>query len=327
MLVKLFLSVLSLPIGSLAFTISRNHRHDRCCVPTFTFTSASFEFTLRSASIITDLEIAPQDEPNQNQAQLWLDLRTTSIPPQTALLHLTNDLWEEYVPPSNKSFIVDKVLINNSPNLKTIIADIREEYETEIGILVAEGEDIFEIDEAGSMRSTATGTIISLERDDNGLITLNINPLPVLDVVSKGDWVMLDVNDYIEAGDVSNLIELVSNGAAAFGALGVGAGADIGADVDADIITSITTDGPLASLGGIGISCSSQADVVEIGALIHSLSGSKGYKATANGILVQNGDNIPGNNSSSESIGYAIVMPFDAQLWKTSSFIFGNAED
>ena len=58
------------------------------------------------------------------------------------------------------------------------------------------------------------------------MITLNINPLPVLDVISKGDWVMLNVNDYIEAGDVSNLIELVSNGAAVFGALGAGVGAD-----------------------------------------------------------------------------------------------------
>eukprot|EP00979_Chaetoceros_neogracilis_P001282 scaffold224_cov276-Chaetoceros_neogracile.AAC.57 len=80
------------------------------------------------------------------------------------------------------------------------------------------------------MRSTATGTLINLERDDNGLITLNINPMPVLDIISKGDWVMLNVNDYIEAGDVSNLIELVSNGAAVFGALGAGAG--VGADAD-----------------------------------------------------------------------------------------------
>lgn len=216
------------------------------------------------------------------------------------------------MPPSNKSFIVDKVLMNNCPNLKNIIDDIQEEFETEIGILVADGDEIYEIDEAGIMRSTATGTIIDLEMDGNGFITLNVNPLPVLDVVSKGDWVMLDVEDYIDTSDVSNLIELVSNGVAAFGALGASS-------------ASITNDGALESSGGIGISCSSQAAVMDMGALIQSLSGSKGYKATENGILVQNGENTPGN-SSSDSIGYAIVMPFDAQLWKTSSFVFGAAE-
>ena len=264
---------------------------------------------MRSASINNaDLEVSPQnEEPNQNQVQLWLDLRRSSIAPQAALLHLTNDLWEEFVPPNNKSFIVDKVIINMCANLNSIVRDIREEFETEIGILVADRDGIFEIDDAGIMSSTGTGTIIDLDRDDKGVITLNVNPLPVLDAVSKGQWVLLDVDNSVDAGDVSNLVDLVSNGLAF--------GASDGASNDA-----------LVSSGGIGVTCSSQSDVMEMGALVQSLSGTKGYTRTKSGILVQNGDTAAGV-ATSASIGYAIVMPFDAQLWMTSSFILGITEN
>jgi len=292
-MLALALIILSLPRLCLSFSVSRNHAEHA-------------QTSLRSASINANLgEISPQnEEPNQNQVQLWLDLRKSSISPQAALLHLSNDLWEEFVPPNNKSFIVDKVVINMCANLNTIVRDIREEFETEIGILVVDRDGIFEINDAGSMSSTGTGTIIDLDRDDKGLILLNVNPLPVLDAVSKGEWVLLDVDDNVDTGDVSNLVELVSNGLA-FGGLG-------GSDV--------------ASFGGIGVTCSSQADVMEMGALVQSLSGKKGYKATKSGILVQNGDTAAGV-STSESIGYAIVMPFDAQLWKTSSFVLGITEE
>ena len=294
-MLALTLIILSLPKLCLPFSVSRNHAEHT-------------QTSMRSASINNaDLEVSPQnEEPNQNQVQLWLDLRRSSIAPQAALLHLTNDLWEEFVPPNNKSFIVDKVIINMCANLNSIVRDIREEFETEIGILVADRDGIFEIDDAGIMSSTGTGTIIDLDRDDKGVITLNVNPLPVLDAVSKGQWVLLDV-DKQQSGDVSNLVDLVSNGLA-FGASG-------GASNDA-----------LVSSGGIGVTCSSQSDVMEMGALVQSLSGTKGYTRTKSGILVQNGDTAAGV-ATSASIGYAIVMPFDAQLWTTSSFILGITEN
>jgi len=200
---------------------------------------------------------------------------------------------------------------SNGNNLNGIVNDVREEFENEIGLMVVveDNNDLYEIDEEGAL--VATGKVFNVERDRrSGAINVNSNPMPVLEIVSGGKWVVVDANEDIDNDTISRLVEFVSNsaGACAFGALG----------------------GELSSSGGIALSCSTQARVVEMGALIKALSGNKGYKATASGVLVQSSDesssSSSSNDGSSSSIAYAIVMPFDALLWKTSSFVFGAIE-
>jgi hypothetical protein len=91
--------------------------------------------------------------------------------------------------------------------------------------------------------------------------------------------------------------------------------------------------------GGVGMTCSSPSTVMELAAIIQSLSpGSKGYKTTDSGILVQavegtisssnnnnNSKSAINDESNASMVNYAIVMPFDASLWKTASFLLRSA--
>ena len=86
-------------------------------------------------------------------------------------------------------------------------------------------------------------------------------------------------------------------------------------------------------IGGIIIDCSSSAEIFEAGALIKSLSGNqKGFETTKSGILVQSFQDINNNGGTSsianqnESMNYAILIPLDALLWKTASFVIGSDE-
>lgn len=245
------------------------------------------------------------------EVELWLDLRQTSMPPQTALLHLTNDLWDEYKPPGDKSFIVDKVLMNMNDNLGAIVDDIRDEFETEIGVMIMDEGKMYEINEGGIMLPVGKG--VKIEMDENGGINVNKDPLPVLDAVSKGEWVILDDHTEGDNASISNLVELVSSGAGVF-----------------NMGTTNADESPL-SPGGLGLSCSTQARVMEMGALIQSVSGGKGFETTESGILVQSTENSSNSNGGvsrdGNAIEYAIAMPFDAMLWKTSSLIFGSMQE
>ena len=67
------------------------------------------------------------DEPKisvSSEIELWLDLRRSSVAPQAALMHLCNDLWDEYAVPENKYFLVDKVVMNHKNDLSSVIQDV-----------------------------------------------------------------------------------------------------------------------------------------------------------------------------------------------------------
>jgi hypothetical protein len=280
----------------------------------------------------------------QRNLQLWLDLRQTSIAPLAALLHLTNDLWDKFSIPSSESgtsFIVDKVVIDHKYffHSQSVVEDIREEFEMDIGIIVVKDDQLLEIDQDGNMQPF--GELIMLgQNSESGSMTHihDVDPLSVLDGVSKREWVLLNVqeqqlsNGGTEA--VFNMLELVSNGMKFFvGSMNLVDGSismeDDGTKNDKQVVLPSGR-----SAGGVGITCSSPSSVMEMAAIIQSLSpGSKGYKTTESGILVQSAEGessssksssigtIKEESSNSSMVNYAIVMPFDVILWKTASFL------
>ncbi|GFH57949.1 hypothetical protein CTEN210_14425 [Chaetoceros tenuissimus] len=276
------------------------------CFMVISQTSRNNGLTELASTALSDIVFPSPKEPRQSQVQLWLDLRKTSVPPLTALLHLTNDLWDEYIPQADKSFIVDKVLVGENSSLKNVAEMIYDEFETEVSILVAEDDKLYELgNDIGFM--TEKGSIIEIKKEGE-YVNVDTNPLPVLDIVSKGSWVLLDKEKYIENDSITNLVELLSSSAPMFGSL--------------EESTSVK------AYGGVGLSCESQSDVVEMGAMIQALQSSKGYQTTDTGILVQKDtevNQVEGDEGG--SIEYALCLPFDAQLWKTSSYLFGAAEN
>ncbi len=301
----------------------------------------------------TDDDVGNNDNRHSNvRVQLWLDLRDTSMPPLTALLHLTDDLWDEYTPPKDKSFIVDRVILDSTQkkNLVKFLSDMKEEFEDEIGLTVVvrnENENegsIYEFVETDTDTDTNTeteeermptpiGKVFEVMKDaDSGIVNVDVNPMPILETVLGGRWAILDGSDdgSIDNKSMCSLVGLVSNSVG-----GVGGGLLSGSSTSAETETDTTTS------GGIGIRCNTQAEVVEMGSLFQSM-GEKNFQMTESGVLIttptssvssindepdtgedddqQQTDN---NCDESKSVQYALVMPFDSSLWKTASFIFG----
>ncbi len=308
------------------------------------------------ASVSSNEIVAIHDEEESsstnNPVELWLDLRQSSIPPQTALLHLANDIWDEYTPPDNKSLIVDKILVpltdGRNMNMDQIVRDIREEFEDEVGILSIsnkigidnDSDNENDIDDPQLYLSEVKddnilipfGKVINVKDESgNGMINVNVNPMPVLETVSRGEWVVLDVDENVDPASISSLVELVStatsSSSAGFGLLENGLVGDVTGTAND---SSEEEDPSTCRVGGMAFRCDTQASVVEMGALIQSFSGNnKGYQTTASGILVQSTSDDESENESrtnDASMRFAIVMPFDALLWKTSSFVYSASD-
>ncbi len=275
--------------------------------------------TLDSSTYNSMLNDDDEEEGSTPQFQLWLDLRQTSISPQAALQHLTNDLWDEYLPPQGKAFLIDKVLVSNvvdEVQRKQIMDDIIDEYEDEIRVLFQESHHVVSSydnskgetsDDPPSFKSTHVGKIFSIYDGDTGKVNVYSNPLPALEVTSSGQWLILDssgIDDKNERNEaIQSLLQLCK------GSLAASFNSDEGED------------NPKAPGGGIVIDCSSNPDIVEAGALIQSMLGNgQGYSTTESGILLQS--TTPNSNQNQkEMFHYALLIPLDALLWKTASFV------
>jgi hypothetical protein len=271
--------------------------------------------------IIASVSSESTSEDPSQQFELWLDLRQTTISPQAALLHLTNDLWDEYVTPDHKSFLVDKVLVNSmSENgMKKVVDDVRDEYEEEIEVLFQKDNVISSmkegtLDDKSKCSINNEGEVFRIFDADTGKINVYLNPMPALEVISSGRWLVLDSSDAEDKSGrkeaIQSLVELSSGG--------LSASLSIGQRDDEEQFQS--------NEGGIVIDCTTSPDIFEAGALIKSLAGSQtGYVATESGILVQSSQNddlkVQPYTSQKESNKYAILLPLDALLWKTASFV------
>lgn len=239
------------------------------------------------------------DEPKisvSSEIELWLDLRRSSVAPQAALMHLCNDLWDEYAVPENKYFLVDKVVMNHKNDLSSVIQDVNEEFEDKIGMIVSNDDKLFEVQQE-LVNQYSMGRVFSVSENEKGVVNLNENPLPILETITDGKWSIIDD----ETGGtentksaIHNIVELASNG---LGGLG--------------------SSDSRRELGGIAVSCNSVSDVLNMCALVESLGGS--FSETDSGILVKS--DIMGS-SKTGCLKYAILIPFDASLWKTASFVF-----
>ncbi len=291
-----YLMILMMAQSSLSFT----------AFPLFSNKEFASKRHQRSLGISKQSEILLDVSKLKNcNVELWLDMREiSSLSPKAALEHLQTDVWEKYVPSNDpsKPCLVDKVLTKHHTgvNINSIVHSLKQEYESKVRLMVHEKEDsIHEINDKGIM--LPCGKVVNVELGKGGITNLNADPMPVLEPVSRGDWVVLDGNENVDDDSISSLVEIVTDGVDAFGAL------------DDSTLRDKSSLG--LSSGGIGLSCSSQASVMEVGAIIASLVGRKKYEITDSGIIIQS--QTPEN---SERTTYAIVMPFDSLLWKTSSF-------
>lgn len=244
----------------------------------------------------------PQNLPSG--VELWLDLRGTAILPSAALSHLSDDLWGEFdaLAARGKS-MVDRVLVSEA-NLQKALYHI--DSEDHVDTFFVRDEDDALID---AKDQSTVGRLISLKENEM------VDPIPAMDTVSLGEWAVVDSSDIEDTEKkrdaVSGLVEFLSSGATAPAGLLLG-GAWEGNNAGKE------------PSGGIVLCCQSKADVLNSGALIQSSSGS--FTTTDSGIIVQTEttDAELGNVSTDAPFKSAVAIPFDMNLWKTASFVFGG---
>lgn len=253
---------------------------------------------------------------DSNNVELWLDLRDTAILPIAALEHMLENKWQ------SDDLVIEKVLISEND-----VARVLKQYNgnidaSEVDILYASEDDntVRNIEDT----TRIVGLIVTLQ--DGELL----DPIPALDTLSSGGWVVVDSNDIKDEDKrdqaVMGLVEFLSAGASSSAtgeSLLLGTG---GSDGDKASQGDASRNKEGAVTRGIVLSCSSKTDVLRAGASSQSIVTSDSLTTTEGGILIQ-AEETATRGRRKQCLKAAVAIPFDATLWKAVSVVFGSFDD
>ena len=246
------------------------------------------------------------------QVEIWLDLRDTAILPQAALEHMNENQWITDDDTTSSSMI-DRVLISGS-DVAQVVKQMTRDGEAMPETLYVDNQDktIRSVEDA----SHILGGVVSL-RDDEFT-----DPLPALDIMSKGGWVVIDSEEIVDENKreqaIGGLVDFLAAGAsssASSSSLLLGADkSDQGGDTEEGV--------EAGNKGGIALSCTNKSDVLRAGSYSQSAASSGSLTTTDGGILIQSSaDDV------ASSLKIAVAVPFDAMLWKAAAVVFQRGDD
>ena len=247
---------------------------------------------------------------DEHQVEIWLDLRDTAILPQAALEHMNENQWIAD-DDTTSSTLIDRVLISGSDVARLVKQMTRDEgYLPEILYVDNQDQTIRSVENA----SQVLGGAVSLADDEF------TDPLPALDILSKGGWVVIDAEEIVDEGKrdqaVAGLVDFLAAGAsssASSSSLLLGADKSDEGDMEGD---------ESGNKGGIALSCSNKNDVLRAGSYSQSIASTGSLTTTDGGILIQSSaDDV------ASSLRIAVAIPFDATLWKAAAVVFQREED
>ena len=237
---------------------------------------------------------------SENNLQLWIDLRGTSLTPKTAL-----ELWS----------LEDD---NNAPFTTCLLSSIeknaKDTSNNKLDILLVEESDTTNDMPIICQQKEHIGRILSLQTSSTSMPILPNDPLSAIDIVSKGQWLLIDTNDWKKVEEDERismtlpLIDLISSG--------------------------FTNDS--SSGGGIGITCHTNNEVVKIAMYIQSIMNASGSSDNTKTITLDSGIVVPDttdneslsdddtNHSNSMKQKFAIIIPFDMELLRTAKLLFAD---
>jgi len=237
------------------------------------------------------------DKQSDNNLQLWIDLRGTSLTPKIAL-----ELWS----------LEDD---SNAPFTKCLVSSIEKnakDKSNNLDILLVEESDTTNDMPIISHQTKHVGSILSLQTSSTSMPILPNDPLSAIDIVSKGQWLLIDTNQWKKVEEderismVIPLIDLISSG-----------------------FTNDTSNG-----GGIGVTCHTNNEVVKMAMYIQSMMNASGGSDNTKTRTLDSGIVVPdttdneslsdGTNHSSMKQKFAIIVPFDMELLRTAKLLFAD---
>jgi hypothetical protein len=249
------------------------------------------------------------DNDDDTPVEIWLDLRDTAILPQAALEHMNENQW---LPDDDttSSSLIDRVLISGG-DVAQVVRQMARDEENTPEILYVDNQDqtIRSVEDA----SRILGGVVSLSDEEF------TDPLPALDIMSKGGWVVIDSEKVVDEAKrdqaVGGLVEFLAAGASSSASsssllLGVDK-SDQGEDTEEG--------GEAGNKGGIALSCTNKNDVLRAGSYSQSIASSGSLTTTDGGILIQSTA-----DGGASSLRIAVAVPFDAMLWKAAAVVFSK---
>ena len=256
---------------------------------------------------------------NDSPAELWLDLRDTAILPRAALEHMDENQWVDdggalLSTSSDASSMkprVDRVLISGS-DVAQLVKQMSRNDDSMAEILYVDNQDIIR---SVQDPTKILGGVVSLTDDEF------TDPLPALDILSGGGWVVIDSKRIIDEDrrdqSVGGLVNFLSAGASSSASSSsLLLGADKGDKEDVESQES-------GSKGGIALSCANKHDVLQAGAY-QSIISSDSLSTTDGGVLIQTRTD---DSDVVATISVAVAVPFDAILWKACAVVFGGDDE
>ena len=293
----------------------------------FGFYSTTGGSLVRSIQSMHGIEVDSflSGEDNYSGIEVWLDLRGTSLTPNAAL-----ELWNLEDTMNNQLNSLDRA--RNTPFHKCLVSLVRnsdgilppkDSYENNRSIeILAVSECTDENDimpcifhqtdplATSPTISTCVGRLLPLQASSNTPILPD--PLPAMEVVSSGQWIVLDTEGWKKVAEeerlrmVLPLLELLSPGVS-------------GSDH-----------------GGIGVTCQTTNEIVKAVMFIQCMTsggGSNGRnirtKTLESGIVVpqQQDLNILSSSGARSKRRFAIVVPCDMILLRTAKLMLANNSD
>lgn len=297
---------------------SPNRVLTRSTKSSITDTDYSSIYNLEEECDISSNHLVDDNCSNNNGVEIWLDLRGTSLSPSTAL-----ELWEiEQQQDGVTAVPFAKFLVSppsdSSNNNNNNSQKSWQSNNNRMNVLVASGND--QIIMESSQKTSSWGKILPLESSAQSIPILP-DPLPAMDIISQGKWIILDttrgwkkVEEEERLSFLLPLAELISSGAIP------------------------STGGEGNDGGGIGLTCHTKNEVVKVAMWIQSITNNRSStgqksvrtKTLENGLVIPDNDDLDASDElkfgrkDSQGLQYAIVVPYDVGLLKTASMLLFN---
>eukprot|EP00550_Attheya_septentrionalis_P006872 CAMPEP_0198296096 /NCGR_PEP_ID=MMETSP1449-20131203/30954_1 /TAXON_ID=420275 /ORGANISM="Attheya septentrionalis, Strain CCMP2084" /LENGTH=302 /DNA_ID=CAMNT_0043996605 /DNA_START=309 /DNA_END=1217 /DNA_ORIENTATION=- len=263
-----------------------------------------------------------------SRTEFWLDLRGTAISPGSALSLLADDFSDD---PILDSIPVDRILISQDGIGRALQSSLLTSSSTSRSN--SNIDLMYEGNEDGMLRSVSDETILYGKTIFLGEDTSKMDPIPALDAVSMGGWVILDPKAIRDEEDrlsaVSSLINFVSGAkisSTGAGVLLLGGGTSLDAgDVEETVVT-MDADAFLGvgELGGLAMCCRTDSEIMKSAEYIQSMLFGGSITSTESGILLQQELSDDGSDSKQPSLNAAVLLPLEPHLWKTAAYVFSD---
>lgn len=232
--------------------------------------------------------------------EIWLDLRGTVIAPKEAIRFL-GDILSDGDKQVDISHVVRRILVNEAEFLRELENDGGLELEERLSILYTAEGNVIAINEDELQQSIPFGAVVSVEAD------CNIDPIYATEIVlSRGQWLLIEpdtrrMEDSFEwmIGQIASLYDFLVTSSTSGAAAGPGG----------LILPSLNVDS-VKVRGGMAISVPTKSKLVQVDSTLTQSSFARQMLSSKDSDLM-----LP-SGVVETSIPTALVLPFDADVWR-----------